>query len=110
MTIRTYLRSNLTSETFPLLAQHTGCRALVNALGLDGEPVVEYIDEHASAEGDQRAGLRRLVAEARPEDIIVCRDPSRLDRSVTRVEHFIAAMVRDRGCRLFFYASGEEVR
>jgi DNA invertase Pin-like site-specific DNA recombinase len=56
-----------------------------------------------------RAGIRRLLADAKPGDIIVCRDQSRLGRDALEVTLVIRNLVRDHGCRLFYYTMGQEV-
>ena len=42
--------------------------------------------------------------------MIVCRDQSRLGRDAIEVTLVIRDLVRDRGCRLFYYSSGQEVQ
>lgn len=42
--------------------------------------------------------------------MIVCRDQSRLGRDAIEVTLVIRDLVRDRGCRLFYYVSGQEVQ
>src|SRR5690606_34781379 len=56
-----------------------------------------------------RAGLRQLLADAKRGDVIVCRDQSRLGRDAIEVTLVVRDLIRDRGCRLFYYATGQEV-
>ena len=56
-----------------------------------------------------RTGLRQLLAEVKAGDVIVCRDQSRLGRDAVEVTLVIRDLVRDRGCRLFYYVTGQEV-
>jgi DNA invertase Pin-like site-specific DNA recombinase len=57
-----------------------------------------------------RAGLRQLLAESQRGDVIICRDQSRLGRDAIEVTLVVRDLVRDRGCRLYYYASGQEVQ
>ena len=71
---------------------------------------VEYLDDDRA--GDDflgRAELRKLRDDVRPGDIVLCRDQSRLGRDALEVTLAIRDLVRDRGARLFYYATGQEV-
>lgn len=63
----------------------------------------------APAMTSSRKGLRELLADAKRGDIIICRDQSRLGRDAIEVTLVIRDLVRDRGCRLYYYATGQEV-
>ena len=114
MTIRTYCRRSKNDEgkqQFSLDDQAKGCEELLSRMGLGGEPRKEYVDDGRA--GDDfltRAGLRQLIADTKRGDIIVCRDQSRLGRDALEVTLVIRDLVRDRGCRLFYYATGQEVQ
>lgn len=73
-------------------------------------PRVEYLDDDRA--GDDfagRAGLDRIVRDARPGDVVVCRDQSRLGRDAVEVTRTVRALVRDAGAALYFYGTGERV-
>ncbi len=67
----------------------------------DGKAGDDFLNRH---------GIRRLMDEAQPGDVIVCRDQSRLGRDAIEVTLVIRELVRDRGCRLFYYVTGQEVQ
>ncbi len=114
MTIRTYRRRSKNDEgkqQFSLDVQAKGCDEHIARMGLDRELRVDYVDDGRA--GDDflgRAGLRQLLAEAKRGDVILCRDQSRLGRDAIEVTLVIRDLVRDRGCRLFYYSSGQEVQ
>ena len=69
-----------------------------------------YVDDGRG--GDDfltRKGLRELLADAKRGDIIICRDQSRLGRDAIEVTLVVRDLVRDRGCRLYYYVTGQEV-
>jgi site-specific DNA recombinase len=113
MTIRTYRRRSKNDEgkqQFSLDVQAKGCEEHIARMGLSSELHIDYVDDGRA--GDDfltRSGLRALIAEAKRGDIIVCRDQSRLGRDAIEVTLVIRDLIRDRGCRLFYYASGQEV-
>ena len=114
MTIRTYRRRSKNDEgkqQFSLDVQTKGCDELVARMELSTEPRVDYVDDGRA--GDDflgRTGLRQLLAETKRGDIIVCRDQSRLGRDAIEVTLVIRDLVRDRGCQLYYYATGQQVQ
>ena len=114
MTIRTYCRRSKNDEgkqQFSLDVQAAGCGELIARMGLADEPRQTYVDDGRA--GDDfltRSGLRQLMADAKRGDVIVCRDQSRLGRDAIEVTLVVRDLVRDRGCRLFYYATGQEVQ
>jgi DNA invertase Pin-like site-specific DNA recombinase len=73
--------------------------------------LVEHVDDgKAGDDFHSRLGIKKLLEDARPGDIIVCRDQSRLGRDAIEVTLVVRDLVRDRGCRLFYYVSGQEVQ
>ena len=113
MTIRTYRRRSKNDEgkqQFSLDVQSKGCDEHIGRMGFAGEERVDYVDDGRA--GDDflgRTGLRQLLADAKRGDVIVCRDQSRLGRDAIEVTLVVRDLVRDRACRLFYYASGQEV-
>lgn len=114
MIIRTYRRRSKNDEgkqQFSLDVQTSGCAEHIARMGLSQQSHVDYVDDGRS--GDDflgRSGLRKLLADAKRGDVIVCRDQSRLGRDAIEVTLVVRDLVRDRGCRLFYYASGQEVQ
>ena len=114
MTIRTYRRRSKNDEgkqQFSLDVQTKGCDELIARMDLADEPRVDYVDDGRA--GDDfltRTGLRQLLADAKRGDVIICRDQSRLGRDAIEVTLVIRDLVRDRGCRLFYYSTGQEVQ
>ena len=83
---------------------------MIARMDLADQPRPSYVDDGRG--GDDfltRAGLRQLLADAQRGDIIVCRDQSRIGRDAIEVTLVVRDLVRDRGCRLFYYATGQEV-
>lgn len=113
MTVRTYCRRSKNDEgkqQFSLDVQATGCGELIDRMGLATQTRHDYVDDGRA--GDDfltRNGLRQLIADARRGDVIVCRDQSRLGRDAIEVTLVVRDLVRDRGCRLYYYATGQEV-
>jgi len=111
--IRTYCRRSKNDEgkqQFSLDVQAKGCDEMLARMGLADQPRQSYIDDGRA--GDDfltRAGLRQLLADARRGDVIMCRDQSRLGRDAIEVTLVVRDLVRDRGCRLFYYVNGQEV-
>src|SRR5690349_3692838 len=115
--IRLYLRRSKSDEghqQFSLDVQREGCqRFAVLELPRRGVQIarqVEYIDDDRA--GDDflgRAALAKLRKEARPGDVVLCRDQSRLGRDALEVTLVIRDLVRDSRARLFYYATGQEV-
>jgi site-specific DNA recombinase len=114
MTIRIYRRRSKNDEgkqQFSLDVQTKGCDEFLARMGFADVPQVDYLDDGRS--GDDflgRTGLRKLISDAERGDIIVCRDQSRLGRDAIEVTLVIRDLVRDRGCRLFYYTTGQEVQ
>lgn len=113
MNVRVYLRRSKNDEgkqQYSLDVQDAGCRDWLRASPFAAVNVVVYVDDGKA--GDDflnRTDLRRMLTEAEPGDVVVCRDQSRLGRDAIEVTLVIRDLVRDRGCRLFYYASGQEV-
>jgi len=114
MTVRTYRRRSKNDEgkqQFSLDVQAAGCADLIQRMDFGEQPHHDYSDDGRA--GDDfltRTGLRQLLADAQRGDIIVCRDQSRLGRDALEVTLVIRDLVRDRGCRLFYYVNGHEVQ
>src|SRR6266545_4732400 len=114
MNVCVYLRRSKNDEgkqQFSLDVQRAGCLDFIQRLGHGNATIKEYVDD--GKEGDDfhsREGIRRLLEQAKPGDVIVCRDQSRLGRDAIEVTLVIRDLVRDRGCRLFYYVSGQEVQ
>lgn len=111
MTLRILIRrSKSEGQENSLDVQRAGCAALALGRGIAG-PAVEYVGDGVA--GDDIEGmraLRRLVDEAERGDTIVCRDHSRLGRDMLESSVTIRTLIQDNGARLFYYATGEEVR
>ena len=115
MVIRSYLRRSKNDDgkqQFSLDVQREGCREFVRQrLELADIEIVEYLDDgKAGDDFHSRVGMRRLFLDALPGDIIVCRDQSRLGRDAIEVTLAIRDLVRDRGCRLYYYVTGQQVQ
>src|SRR5450755_4007858 len=114
MMIRTYCRRSKNDEgkqMFSLDVQSAGCTELITRMGFANEERRDYVDDgRAGDDFHTRAGLRGLVLDAQRGDLIVCRDQSRLGRDAIEVTLVIRDLVRDRGCRLYYYSSGHEVQ
>jgi DNA invertase Pin-like site-specific DNA recombinase len=114
MTVRTYRRRSKNDEgkqQFSLDVQSAGCDELIARLGLADQPRKDYVDDGRA--GDDfltRSGLRQLLVDAQRGDVIVCRDQSRLGRDAIEVTLVVRDLVRDRGCRLYYYATSQEVQ
>lgn len=114
MMIRTYTRRSKNDEgkqQYSLDVQSIGCRAWAVASPFAAMPSANYSDDGISGDDfHNRDGLRRLILDAKAGDVVVCRDQSRLGRDAIEVTLVIRDLVRDRGCRLFYYDTREEVR
>src|SRR5687768_16666459 len=114
MNVHIYLRRSKNDEgkqQFSLDVQRGGCRKFVQRLALSPHTVLEYVDDgKAGDDFHSRGGIRQLIEDAKPGDVIVCRDQSRLGRDAIEVTLVVRDLVRDRGCRLFYYVSGQEVQ
>ena len=115
MVIRSYLRRSKNDDgkqQFSLDVQREGCRKFVRQrLELANVAIEEYLDDgKAGDDFHGRVGMRRLFLDALPGDIIVCRDQSRLGRDAIEVTLAIRDLVRDRGCRLYYYVTGQQVQ
>lgn len=114
MTIRTYRRRSKNDEgkqQFSLEVQTKGCDDFITRMGLADQARIDYLDDGRA--GDDflgRSGLRSLLADTQRGDIIICRDQSRLGRDAIEVTLVVRDLVRDRGCRLFYYTTGQEVQ
>ncbi len=114
-TVRFYLRRSRNDEgkqQYSLDVQRAGCREFAEREDLaDGSGFVEYLDDgKAGDDFHRRVGIRRLIADAKPGDVIVCRDQSRLGRDAIEVTLVIRDLVREHGCLLYYYASGQRVQ
>lgn len=116
VTVRLLLRrSSDENQEFSLDVQREGCLAFADHLRTRMPPVEwheirEYLDDGIA--GDDflgRAGLRQLLDDLAAGDAVVCRDHSRLGRDALEVTLVVREIVRRRGARLFYYASGQEV-
>lgn len=114
MIVRIYLRRSKNDEgkqQYSLDVQEAGCRDWLRASPFVSSKPVLYVDDgEASDEFVNRTGLRKLLTEAKPGDVVICRDQSRLGRDAIEVTLVVRDLVRDRGCRLFYYTSGHEVQ
>jgi site-specific DNA recombinase len=114
MKVRTYCRRSKNDEgkqQFSLDVQADGCVEMIQRLGLGDAERVPYVDDgRAGDDFHTRAGLRQMLSEAQRGDVIVCRDQSRLGRDAIEVTLVIRDLVRDRGCRLYYYVTGQEVQ
>lgn len=114
MKIRTYCRRSKNDEgkqQFSMEVQNAGCLDFISRMGFAGDECVDYVDDGgASDDFLTRAGLRQMITESQRGDVIVCRDQSRLGRDAIEVTLVVRDLVRDRGCRLFYYVSGQEVQ
>ncbi len=114
-TARFYLRRSKNDEgkqQFSLDVQRAGCQAFLKRLGVRGRPAVaEYVDDgKAGDDFHSRTAIRQLMSDAQRGDIIVCRDQSRLGRDAIEVTLVVRDLVRDLGCDLYYYASGQRVQ
>jgi site-specific DNA recombinase len=108
-------RSKDEGQEFSLDVQREGCVRFGEQLRQRTPPLPwqtqrEYLDDGIA--GDDflaRAGLRRLIEDLRPGDLVVCRDHSRLGRDALEVTIVVREIVRHRSARLFYYSSGQEV-
>ena len=117
--LRIYLRRSKADEghqQFSLDVQRDGSRLfaldeLVRAgVNIPWSEREEYIDDdRAGDDFEGRPELRRLRAEIKQGDIVLCRDQSRLGRDALEVTLAVRDIVRDRGARLFYYAERKEV-
>jgi site-specific DNA recombinase len=114
MNVHVYLRRSKNDEgkqQFSLDVQRAGSREFVERMGLGEHGTSEYVDDgKAGDDFHSRQGIRQLLEHAKPGDVIVCRDQSRLGRDAIEVTLVIRDLVRDRGCRLFYYVTGQEVQ
>src|SRR5436190_1074296 len=114
MKIRTYRRRSKNDEgkqQFSMEVQQAGCQEFISRMGFAGEACADYADDGgASDDFLTRAGLRQMITEAQRGDVIICRDQSRLGRDAIEVTLVVRDLVRDRGCRLFYYITGQEVQ
>ncbi len=70
----------------------------------------EYVDDDVA--GDDflaRVGLRQLMDDLKRGDVVVCRDHTRLGRDALEVTIVVREIVQNRGARLFYATSGQEV-
>jgi DNA invertase Pin-like site-specific DNA recombinase len=106
MNVHVYLRRSKNDEgkqQFSVDVQRTGCREFVDRLGLGAATIVEHLDDgKAGDDFHSRQGIRQLLEHAKPGDVIVCRDQSRLGRDAIEVTLVVRDLIRDRGCRLFY--------
>lgn len=114
MEVRTYCRRSKNDEgkqQFSLDVQADGCAEMIQRLGHGSAERVPYVDDgRAGDDFHTRAGLRQLLSEAQRGDVIICRDQSRLGRDAIEGTLVIRDLVRDRGCRLYYYVTGQEVQ
>ena len=114
MKVRSYCRRSKNDDgkqQFSLDVQADGCAEMIQRLGLGNAERVPYVDDgRAGDDFHTRAGLRQMLSEAQRGDVIICRDQSRLGRDAIEVTLVIRDLVRDRGCRLYYYVTGQEVQ
>ncbi len=114
MSVHLYLRRSKNDEgkqQFSLDVQRAGCMEFLRGLPVARRSIAEYVDDGKSGDDfHSRAALRKLIASVKPGDTIVCRDQSRLGRDAIEVTLVIRDLVRDRGCHLFYYSTGQEVQ
>lgn len=97
------------SQENSLDMQRVGCKAFAAKHGIAG-PALEHVSDGVA--GDDVEGLvalRRLVDAAKPGDVIVCRDHSRLGRDMLESAMTIRTLVEERRASLFYYSNGEQV-
>jgi site-specific DNA recombinase len=113
MTTRIYLRrskSDAGKQEFSIDVQRAGCHRFAGVVAEGEAAIVEYLDDgKAGDDFYSRTDLRRLVADTQPGDSVIVRDQSRLGRDALEVTLVVRDLVRDRGCRLFYYATGSTV-
>ena len=113
MTVRTYRRrskNDAGKQEFSLDTQADGCAAFIASSPFaTARKVPDYVDDGEEGDDFTRVGLRKLLDDLRAGDIVVCRDQSRLGRDALEVTLAIRDIVRDRGCRLFYYTTRQEV-
>jgi site-specific DNA recombinase len=117
--LRVYLRRSKADEghqQFSLDVQRDGSRLFtIDELARLGISIPwsereEYIDDdRAGDDFEGRPELRRLRADIQPNDIVLCRDQSRLGRDALEVTLAVRDIVKDRGARLFYYSERKEV-
>src|SRR5690606_17042920 len=112
MTARIYLRRSKNDEDkqqFSLDVQRQGAEQFI-AEQFPRINIEVYTDDGVA--GDEflnRPGLMRLIADCQRGDVVVTRDQSRLGRDALEVSFVIRELVQDRKCRLFHYATRQEV-
>lgn len=113
MKVLTYVRrskSDAGKQEFSLETQNAGCRDWKLASPFAATKVVAYTDDGIAGDDFRnRDDLNKLLAQAKPGDVVVCRDQSRLGRDALEATLVVRDIVRDRGCRLFYYINGQEV-
>lgn len=80
-------------------------------LNVNWESRQEYIDQGVA--GDDfvnRKGLLRLQSEVSAGDVVICRDASRIGRDALLYAVALRQIVEEKQARLFYYATGEEIR
>lgn len=119
MTLRLYLRRSRADEghqQFSLDVQRSGAERFVAADLARFDAVaswperIEYLDDDRA--GDDflgREGLQRLLRDAAPGDVIVCRDQSRIGRDAIDVTQAIRHLLERQRARLFYYSDRREV-
>lgn len=117
--LRIYLRRSKADpgkQEFSLDVQREGCKRFAEVMlpndGIDvsWEERVEYIDDDRA--GDDFAGrsaLPKLLEEVQAEDVIVCRDQSRIGRDALEVTSTVRTLVRSKKAWLFYYVNGRRV-
>ncbi len=114
MITRTYRRRSKNDEgkqQFSLDVQTKGCDELLARMELSDAQRFDYVDDgRAGDDFITRQGLRQLLLDAKRGEVIVCRDQSRLGRDAIEVTLVIRDLVRDRGCHLYYYSTGQEVQ
>ncbi len=106
---RIYLRnsSDRQAKAATIRGQRPGCEAIAARLGL---AAVEYSDEGVSGAAalEERPGLRRLLAELGPGDVVVAFALDRLSRSDDEIERAaIYGAIRRAGARVETVTDGE---
>jgi DNA invertase Pin-like site-specific DNA recombinase len=103
-------RSTSDGQENSLDVQRATCRRFGESLGIAFSATKEFDDDGVA--GDDfaaRVGLRQLLAEAQPGDIVVCNDHSRLGRDMLECAFLVRQLCKEKRARLFYASAGKEV-